>query len=813
MTEKKYSRKGSLYKEQSTTNEPRAPEAQDISRSGKSTYYLALHQTIASTLKPLSHFFDNEAGEEESSVTSPEEGLLLHVENFDKIREKIDRCGDSPLRRFLHSQLHNFIQYFLNQSQFLEKPGVKSTGFSQKLQHDFYSPSDAHKFQKLLADLPRGAGISWDDPLTEALFQLFLKILPPGDEKALLEMGGGLGPISAIPFMKHGAFNFIESIAGYPLASPVASALLSDYTEVSESRIDDHTFQYILNPREKNLNNLDVIYDMEKESFSVKGDGYTRTIGKGGAVDPQVLVNPETGWETRIFQYNQERGLSVMEIEVYDTRGMMVMKSLKRNTPDGDREVRELLYETNRLKESLCEVRIGDSLDIERRYLYSYDGKGALKDISEQSKLVLPVIKSIDDLGLRNLREARILEVFCRSHRLQLEIVALWIPADKGVSLQKRRIDLMIPGSLKGYLEEETTAAGEFILQSEILDSNGQIIYRRSSGTDGETRSLSHSMEDRRARNQWEQKLRLAKDGSLQGIQTLAREFHEREMRGGIPPTLKSTHLLPGSIVYSYERFYDALTRKEETHFHHNFDKLVGNQWIKPDELRKTDSGESIVRFRYELSPGCLIEEERHYSGDDFFETSSHIRKRVEAEKLLDEKLIKRSRETEEETIEIVRRKGDSEYSETTAVKQDHTDRFIRSRRISEKVPLDFFTEPNRWINFSTREKQGGKSFVSTYIHERSSSEMRPPERRILIREETYEYETADKREILNFLAFLDDDESIHYRTKATSLKQDVERTIIWEDGELIQQYETAHKAKKKPHESSLGSFGSHKRQ
>lgn len=814
MADERYTRKGSLYKAQQTSiKEPRAPKTQDISHLSRSTYYLALHQTIASSLKPLASFFDAEQREAEPEMQAPDYGqqFVPEIDNFEKIAATISILKDKPFKRCLLSQYHRFVKYFLNQA---EIPGqtlsyLKETGFSSRFERGFHSPLAPFISSEIAKKISTGAEMPWKDPARDAFFQLFLQILPPWMEKMLLEGKGKQEIRSKIPSMKSGAYGYLDEIPTPPADELALVPLLSDFEEVEETRIGENLYCYILSHRTHELDNIQVSYDAAREVFVVEGVGFTRKSMDGAPVNPQVIVNYETGRETRVYQFGDGFGGTVTEIEVFDSSGLLTMRSIEKSGSDGSRELRESVYERGFLSEWSVEISCKDVLDVKRRYLCNYDRGNYLTHVKEQSVIVLPRISAVEDLGLRELREARFLQDYSVNHRLQMDILSQWTPQGRSYSLKERRIDLKIPGVLSGFIQE--SPGEDYVLLSEFQDSRGQVVFRRSSTSDDNDNVKNFLLEDRKERMSWEQKLYYGRDDALMSIHSIFREPSEFDgARTGMPHYQRNTYLLPGSVLCILEKYYNTFAHKEEKHYHRYFEKLLGSRWIRPVEVKYTDTGEFIVSFRYETFPDCVIEEHRHYMGEDFFEVSCQVRKKVKKENLEEERLVKRRRDSREETVEYLRKKADNEYRETTTVKDTHIDRFIRSRKISDKIPLDFFPEPNRWLDFSTPGTAGIRSYVSTYVHERINTSRFPPDRTIIVREETYECEIPgeDRRDILNFLAFLDDAGVTHFRTKATGWRREYERTFIWEDGELIQQFETPHKKKpRKPSDPTLGSF------
>jgi len=814
MDENKYSRKGSLYKPQQTAGrEPRLPETQDLLRMRRSTQYLALHQTIYSSLRPLSHFFD---GEESQGAAIPAEGPAASVpfpaapeSVIDDVRQRnldrsyfdtiLDFCNsreDEPLRKMLLAQYRRFMSYFLQQSAFSPSPPARQhtkgeIGFSTNHEHDFYTP----ELSSGDSPLSEPARRLWESPVRETLYHLFLRTVPP-----LYDLQTGNKETTApdmLPWKKASLYSYLDSFPQISWSSPPRIPLLSDYDEVEESRYSDEEMRYLLKPRDGSADNLEVFLDISRNIFIVKGKGYSKVLD-GRTVHPQVLIDQESSKETRVYLTFDDQGFSIMDIESYDPSGILVSRSRESLYGEKDREIYEALYSDRLLQEAVFDIHLEDSLDIKRHFRFNFDGKGYLKSIDEDAQMTLPPIANAGTIGIKEIREASLLKSVTGNRRLPIAVTARWEPRGKEVVPLERTIDIHVAGVFEGTLHERLFP--EYFLSSHIKDSKGQTLLRRTSEYDETKKRLSLSVEDRVLNTKWEQRAQFSRDMSLLFMTTVQKEPHAWS-GGALPHSFeqKHTHLLPGAIIYAFDISPDGATLQEKKTVTHNFEKFLGIRLIRPSEVKKTDNGATVVTFSYEAHPSCFVEEEHHYisSEGNILELSSHLKKRVPQENLHEEKVIKRSADLAEETVEISRSRSDTEYHETSTARENTINRYIRSRKRSETVPSQFFPEQNRWLDLMPAGVEGSKCHISTYIHEKiEQSSEKATARTILVREETYDYEQEpeEKRDILNFLAFLDDDGNIHYRTKATSMRQGFERILAWEDGELIQQTEVPHK-------------------
>lgn len=812
MDENKYSRKGSLYKPQQTAGrEPRLPETQDLLRMRRSTQYLALHQTIYSSLHPLSHFFDGEesrgaaipdGGEAAVPVPDAPEAVIddarqrnLDRSHFDTILAFCNSREDEPLRKMLLAQYRRFMSYFLQQSATSpSSPARQYTkgeiGFSAHHEHDFYTP----ELSRGDSPLSEPARRLWESPVRDALYQLFLRTVPP-----LYDLQTGNKETMAsemLPWKNASLYSYLDSFPQISWASPPRIPLLSDYDEVEESRYSDEEMRYLLKPRDGSADNLEVFLDISRNIFVVKGKGYSRVFN-GRTVHPQVLIDQESSKETRVYLTFDDQGSSIMDIESYDPSGILASRSRESLHGEKDREIFEAVYRDRLLQEALFDIHLEDSLDIRRHFRFNFDGKGYLKSIDEDAQMTLPPIANAGTIGIREIREASLLKSVIGNRRLPIAVTARWEPRGKEVVPLERIIDIHIAGVFEGTLHERLFP--EYFLSSNIRDSKGQTLLRRTSDYDEAKKRLSLSVEDRVLNTKWEQKAQFNRDLSLLFLTTVQREPHAWS-GGALPHSFdqKYTYLLPGAIIYAFDISPDNTTLQEQKTVTHNFEKFLGIRLIRPSEVKKTDDGTTVVTFSYDAHPNCRVEEEHHYisSEGNIIELSSHLKKRVPEENLYEEKVIKRSADLTEETVEISRSRSDIEYHETSTSRENTINRYIRSRKRSETVPAQFFPEQNRWLDLMPAGVEGSKCNISTYIHEKIDLGTKPSARTILVREETYDYEheSEGKRDILNFLAFLDDDGNIHYRTKATSMRQGFERILAWEDGELIQQTEVPHK-------------------
>jgi hypothetical protein len=827
MSDSTYSKKGSLYKaQQPPGKEPHAPLAQDIRRVSKSTQYLALHQTIYSSLKPLSNFFD-------PLTTDRSQILVLETEQGAPPRQRLDRSffsriaeqepcfADEPSRRLYRSCFNRFVGFMLHHTRALPAPSAtvpqgEETDFSSLHQHDFYSP-------RPLFDRPgtpepgkspdHGGEISWNDHLKDALFGIFGRLLTPWMERILMEREKKHHLQPPETSLEFSIYEYLSILPDHSWAAPPPVTLLSGYEEIEEIPINDDQVRFILRPRSPELENIEILYDIPRNIFIVSGKGYSRTAENGQPLNPQVIVDAETGKETRVYWVTTDEGLSIMEIEDYDMMGNLIAVSTERSLGEDSRHVQECIYEEGFIRESTLDVHLKNDLDIRRSFTYAFNDEGYLKHIEEESTITIPALKSINDLGMADLRESSILAPYCEHQKVDMEIVTLWAPRGNDVSAEKRKIALKVQGSVEASMEESFEQ--DYFLNSEIKDGRGKVLFKRHTARDLKKRMLLFTIEDREQGLRWKQTILLGRDDTPLSMHTTLREPSEWDMnRGGnLFHDHRVTHLLPGSILSAVDRTFDTVTHKENTRMIYYFDKLLDTQWIKPQAIKKTDSGEIIVNFKYELSPRCFVEEQRHYGpfDDNVYEIASAVRKKIPSDTMTEERTVKRDIDKGEETSEIVRKKLDMEYQETTGFKEGTVDRFIRSRKRTDRLPSSFFSESNKWLELMTAGHDGVQSFVSTYVHERINTTKHPSPRMILIREETYEADLPgrEKRDILNFLAFLDEEGVTHYRTKATAFRQDFDRTITWEDGELIGHQEVPRKEAKparKAHEPLLGS-------
>ncbi|MDQ7825475.1 MAG: hypothetical protein RDV48_21930 [Candidatus Eremiobacteraeota bacterium] len=812
MAEKKYSKQGALYKaQQAQTKEPSIPETQNLARMRRSTQYLALHQTIASSLTPFSRFFEDnqqeegspEAGKDRIPEAFPLGTLAVDYSSFIKIKELIGTLTSEPLRKIFVDHYNRFCSYFI-QNMPVHPPSERASGDSQVP----FSSRDAHGFHSLSSPggsplLPgEGPGTSqpamaWEDPLKEVFLSLFFRIAPPWIEKAVSQRQAC---DAAEPSEGKTVFSILGTPPLHPWSGPPPVLLLSDYDEVDEQKVDDSHYRFRLQPRKEGQASLDVLYDKGKNYFHVKGEGFTRTLSDGRFLNPQVLVDEKTGKETRVYWSSDSSGATTMEILVHDRNGQTAAKTIER-TSRAMKEVEEFLYEGATLRELSVELHRSGDMDLKRRFLYSYSEQGSLEKLSELSTVALHHLSSAKILGLQGLREHTILERYEGAAKVLIESKAEWAPLSQGFALLRRNSSLKIPGHAVMHIKE--MEGREYHLSSQILTSSGMPLFRSLSSRDPHV--LTQAIHDPEARIQWEQRTFFESDNTITGIHSNLRAPLDESPSS--PLVQKVTHMLPGIILYGYDSVQNEFG--ESKHVIYHFEKLVDYRWIKPSDVKKLENGEVAVTFTYQHPPGCVIEETRNYSPAQgfLFETGYSQKKTYAEEHLVEEKSLKRSFEKHEETAEIVRRKMESEYRETTAVKELATDRFIRSRKKSEKIPSDFFSEPNRWLDFFTEGRQELRCFVNTYIHERLAHGTTPPDRVIMVREETYECEKPGepKRDILNFLAFLDEEQNTHYRIRATSVRADIERTLVWEDGELTQQFESSHKEGKKAAEPALG--------
>jgi hypothetical protein len=834
MADNIYSKKGSLYKAQQqprqepSVPQPRVPIAQDIRRVSKSTQYLALHQTIYSSLKPLSHFFDPPSiDKERGTVRGAEHGApprqRLDRTFFDRILEQAECFVDEPSRRLYRGCCDRYVTFMLHHAKTQNTPSlVRHSGedvdFSSLHQHDFYPPLPLfHK--RGVEDPGKGSGhgeISWNDPLKDGLYTLSLRLLTPWMERLLREREKKHHLPSPPASLDFSIYDYLSTIPEHPWTAPPPVTLLSGYEETEEMPIDDNQVRFVLRPRSPELESIEILYDVTRKIFIVSGTGYSKKDEKGQLIHPQVLVDADTGKETRVYWVTNNEGLSTMEIEDYDRDGNLIAMSIERSSGEDSRHVQECIYQEGLLKESMLDVHLKDDLDVKRNFYYNFDNDGYLNNIEEQSTIRIPALKNIHDLGMMDLRETSVMAGLCENQKMEIQLDSLWIPHGNDISIQKRKMCLRTPGLMDAVIEESSDQ--DYLLSSEIRDGRGKVIFKRQGDYDEKRRITHLTVEDREQGIRWKQTSILGRDGIPLSIHTNLREPSEWDIKrgGNLFHDHRITHLLPGSIISAVDRSFDTVTHKENTRMIYYFEKLLDTQWIKPQAIKKTDSGEIIVNFYYELTPQCHVEEQRHYVplDENLFEIASSVRKKMPSDAMIEERTVKRDVDKGEETIEVVRKRSDMEYQETTGVKEGTIDRFIRSRKKTDKTPCSFFSEPNKWLELIPLGQDDIVSFVSTYVHERIYTAERPPRRMILIREETYETElpAEEKRDLVNFLAFLDDEGATHYRTKATAFRQDSERTIIWEDGELIQHQEVPRKEAKPARKSYEPLHGSVRR-
>ncbi|MHC9541376.1 MAG: hypothetical protein AB9903_17865 [Vulcanimicrobiota bacterium] len=821
MDENKYCRKGSLYKPQQTAGkEPRLPDSQDLVKMSRGTQYLALHQTIYSSLRPLSHFFDKDessgAGSQStashpgaaasgpavivgapspSAVRDEDPQRSLDRSYFDTILDFCKARDDEPLKKVLLAHYRRFMSYFLQQSAagFISPSQHCPTGeigFSAHHEHDFYTP----EFSSESTPLAASANRLWENPLRETLYHLFLRTVPP-----LYDLSVGnketLSP-EHLPWKNTSLYTYLDSFPSISWASPSRVPILSDYDEVEESRYSDEEIRYLLNPMNGSGDQLEVFFDVSTNVFVVKGKGYSREWN-GRTVHPEVLIDKESSREMRTYWTVDDQGSSQMDMESYDQEGILVLRSSESLFSEKDKELQEARYRNRLLEEAFFDIHLEGSLDSRRHFRFNFNEKGYLTSIDENTQMMLPPVTHAGTIGIRELREASLLRSVIGDRRLPITVKARWEPRGKKVIPLERTFDIQIAGVFEGTLHE--SADPDYLLSSHICDTKGQTLLRRISEYDESRKRMTITVDDRVLHTKWEQRVQFSRDMSLLFMTTIQREPHAWS-GGALPHSFeqKITHLLPGAVIYTCDISPDNTALHEQRAVTHNFEKLLGTKLIKASEIKKNDNGITAVTFSYEPAPNCRVEEEHHYisTSGDMIELSSHLKKRVPDENLFEEKVVKRNADLTEETVEISRKRSDIEYQETSTARESVINRYIRSRKRSEKAPIHFFPEQNRWLDLMPAEYEGSQCHISTYIHEKIDLSQKPSARTILVREETYdhEHESEGKRDILNFLAFLDDEGNIHYRTKVTSMRKGYERILAWEDGELIDQTEVPHK-------------------
>lgn len=821
MDENKYCRKGSLYKPRQTAGkEPCIPDSQNLVKVSRGTQYLALHQTIYSSLQPLSNFFDKDEIKDAGRTISPyhpgaaasdpaaiifapsasdaaedDSQRSLDRSYFDTILSFCNEIEDELLKKVLLAHYRRFMSYFLQQSAAgLISPVQRQTtgeiGFSAHHKYDFHTP----EFSSESSPIATSADRLWENPVRETLYQLFLRTVPPLYELSV----GNKDAMSSklLPWKDTSLYRYLDSFPSILWASPSRVQVLSDYDEVEESRYSDEEIRYLLTPRDGSSDQLEVFLDVSTNVFVVKGKGYSRELN-GRTVHPEVLIDQESSRETRAYWTVDDQGSSQMDMESYDREGVLVLKRRENLYSDKDRELQEARYRARLLEEAFFDIHLEGSLDSRRHFRFNFNEKEYLTSIDENTEMLLPPVTNAGTIGIRELREASLLRSVIGNRRIPITVTARWEPRGKKVIPLKRTIEIQIAGVITATLNESTDP--DYLLSSHVCDARGQTLLRRVSEYDKSTRRMTFTVEDRVLHTKWEQKVQFNRDMTLLFLTTVQKEPHA--WTGSALPhswEQRITHLLPGAVIYTCDISPDNKAHNEQRSVIHNFEKLLGTRLIKASEIKKTDNGVIAVTFSYQPAQNCRVEEEHHYisfSGD-MIEILSHLKKRVPNESLFEEKVVKRNSDLTEETVEISRKRQDIEYQETSTTRESVINRYIRSRKRSEKAPIHFFPEQNRWLDLMPADYEGSKCHISTYIHEKIDLSEKPPARTILVREETYEneHESEGKRDILNFLAFLDDEGSIHFRTKATSIRQGYERILTWEDGEMTDQTEVPHK-------------------
>ncbi len=272
MDENLYSKKGSLIKaQQAPGKEPCAPPTQDIARMSRSTTYIALHQTIFSSFKPLAHFFDSTEAENtderggegalhpsSAAADAPGETKLLDSAYIARLGE--EHLADEPSRELFKAHYRRFSDYLLQHWPSMEHQFSSSRhdeGFSQTHQYDFFTPPRAG---------PYGSSLAWPDPLKESLFTLFRRIISPWLESKAVEPGGS--SITLAP--ESGTYRYLSTLPDHPWIAPRPVALLSDYEEIEETRLNDHQIRYVLRPYDRKLDTIEVLFDQARNIFTVQ---------------------------------------------------------------------------------------------------------------------------------------------------------------------------------------------------------------------------------------------------------------------------------------------------------------------------------------------------------------------------------------------------------------------------------------------------------------------------------------------------------------------------------------------------------------
>lgn len=824
MCEEKYKKIGSLYKSpHSGSKEPRVPDRQKIKLAGNRADFLALHQTIYLSLKPISQIeADKELSRIESIILQEHTGRddAGELKCFEKIRELLSGNLFGPHLKIVNTRYAQFISYILRQSQLYTEekkihPVFGDVSSSFECERDFYAPSSS--FEEPEAKKTAFSGQSnhemkWQDNKNDIFYFLFLRVLDPWIKRELSENISEIPHCSSIKHMKKGIYAYLDAVIDHPSKISRSDALLSDYREKSEERIDDNSIRFILEPYNEKLSCIEVTYDISGDFFIVKGAGFTRLVKDVQEIHPFVKVDPETGRETRVYYYDlpfEDGKIDVTDIEAFDKAGNIIIKSREKNYSDaGLKETNEMVFNENLLRDLFIESDDDKGLKTRKHFKYDYDSRNHLYGINETLNVSSLMLHSKDDLGLGALPESDIIERICKNSLLEIEADVKWRAPLKTENLIMRSIRMKAEGLVNCFFREEYTGR-DYALSSIITDSREEVRFNRTYEFDDEKRHMIISIDDNENKISFRQRICFDHENYPSSVHCVIDKSRKKDKEPGDFEKMV-THLLPGMIIFIADTHFDRASLKEKKILHYNFDKLLGDHLIKPEEIKKSSDGTIILKYNYNVSPSCSICEIRHFIniGEMMFEVFSEVKKSIQNGKFYEIRSTKRDKENNDEIIEVIGKMKDIEYQETTNINNKTVNRFVRSKRKSETVPVDFFQDPNRWLQFIPGNQPGIESFVSTYIHERICNERKHSERAILVREENYETQVCgtEIRDMLNFLAFQDDKGDTHYRTRATAIRNEYERTIIWEDGIMTEQKETPHilKKAKKTFESPL---------